>query len=143
MRRCDYGQMNHQYDDHDDSLVVSDVVETCLGSGIGAGLLVWFVMFPLIGRAAGLFPDGWVNGGGLGLTASGLGVAIVLAAMLIAVHWRFHRSMRRTGLFIRLSSALAASALVSTALLTAFAAHEQYATTPKILASEVLMGVPC
>lgn len=132
--------MNSRSVDHDDLPAARDVVETCLGAGLAAGLLVWFVLFPLIGRSADVFPDEWVNGGSFGLSASAFGVAIVLSAMLMAVRWRFARTMRRPGLFARFTAAMAVSTLVSTLLLTAFAAFVSYATRPGIIAVEVLMA---
>lgn len=49
--------MNFRSGAHDDLPPARDVVETCLGAGLGAGLPVWFVLFPLIGRAGDLFPN--------------------------------------------------------------------------------------
>lgn len=132
--------MNSRSSGNDDLPPARDVVETCLGAGLGAGLLVWFVLFPLIGRAADLFPNEWVNGGGFGLSASACGVAIVLSAMVMALRWRFAKAMRRPGLLARLTAALVVSALVSTPLLTAFAAYVRYATRSGVLAVEVLMA---
>jgi hypothetical protein len=127
--------------DHDDDLPSArELIETCLGSGLVAGLLVWFGLFPLIGQSADLFPDEWVNGGGFGLSASAFGVAIVLSTMLMAVRWRFARIMRRPSMLARLAAALVASALVSTMLLTAFAAHVHYSTRPGAIAVEVLIA---
>lgn len=75
-----------------------------------------------------------------GLSASACGVAIVLSAMVMALRWRFAEAMRRPGLLARLTAALVVSALVSTPLLTAFAAYVHYATRSEVIAVEVLMA---
>jgi hypothetical protein len=138
--RWDHEDVNCSVDHDDDLPSARELIETCLASGLGAGLLVWFGLFPLIGQSADLFPDEWVNGGGFGLSASAFGVAIVLSTMLVAVRWRFARIMRRPSMLARLAVALAASALVCTMLLTAFAAHVRYSTSSGAIAVEVLIA---
>jgi len=121
-------------------LRVGSVIATCLGAGVAAGLLVWFGLFRLATMLIGSADSAWIDNGGFGLSVSAIGVAIVLGAMLAAVHWRYRHAAGGPTLLRRLALALPLAALVALPVITAYASSKNFATNASVVAAETVMA---
>ncbi|MBA8794777.1 hypothetical protein FHX74_002396 [Friedmanniella endophytica] len=115
----------------------TQVVRTCLITGLVAGLAVWWGYFPAVAPLVENAPPPDERAMALLLDAGAVG--LVALAMLWALHVRYGRRIAPR-LFGRLGLAVAAAALAGVPMIMGLARALGYHTDPLSMVLEVLLG---